>query len=309
MRRIRRHALHVALAAVAIAALPAAGDDVHLTNGRAFYGVVAEVQGDKVAIRLPDGLIRLPAHRVARIERAKTELEEYVERRRELTARRAPAAAWLDLAHWARDAGFNTAYRESARRAADLDPHVDGLKPLMRDLGWIWDADADRWLDESVAMQRRGLVRYGGSWVTPAERAAAMAQTAEAAARRADVERQARRDAAELALAARRLAAEQAAPQPAADAAAPVIAYGIGYWPPVVHVHPHRGAGHRPPPDGEGGDTPARAPRHADERTATQPTGDRHNQGGFRASDWIPGRLGNGAAPPPGRLGPTARGQ
>jgi hypothetical protein len=31
------------------------------------------------------------------------------------------------------------------------------------------------------------------------------------------------------------------------------------------------------------------------------------NGGGFRASDWIPGKLNPGAAPPPGRISATAR--
>ena len=304
---MRRTLLRTAflLPLVALAAPPAGADDVHLTNGRAFYGVVAEVQGDKVAIRLPDGIIRLPANRVARIERSETRLEQYLLRRHALSERQAPAADWLELARWARDEGFNTAYRESARRAADLDPQADGLKPLMRDLGWVFDPAADRWLDETVVMQRRGLVRYDGAWVTPAEQAAARTRSAEADAIRLDAQRQAWRDAAELALAARRLAVEERqADQVPTYAAAPVVSYGIGFWAPPLVVD--RGGHHRRHDDGK----QVRPPRRHQPPAQTRPSGDRHNHGGmqpFRASDWLPGKLSTGAAPPPGRLGPTAR--
>lgn len=315
-----RTVLLVLPAVLCLAAPPALADDVHLTNGRAFYGVVAQVQGEKVAIRLPDGIIRLPLSHVARIERAETRLEEYVERRHALTGRRAPAADWIELALWARDQGFNTAYREAARRAADLDPQAAGLKPVMRDLGWIYDDVTDRWLDETVAMQRRGLVRYDGAWVTPAERASAMARTSEAATLRYEAEQRAQRDAAELRLERQRLERQEDADREsdAGYAAVPVVAYGVGYWgPPLVtprHGHGgHGGGGH------QGGDTAGPHPPRSHLPPPVEGSTGGHNRGGmqrhqqvqtpFRASDWLPGKLGTGAAPPPGRLGPTARPQ
>lgn len=190
----------------------------------------------------------------------------------------------------------------------------------MRDLGWIYDEVADRWLDETVVMQRRGLVRYAGAWITPAERAAAMAQASDAATRRYEAEQRARRDAAELQLERQRLAQEDAAQRGDGYATQPFVAYGVGTWGPPVVVprrHGHGGVHHRGDDGHRGGDrVGVRPPRRTQPTARHQPKGDRHNRGGFqqhkdvqpfRASDWLPGKLGNGSAPPPGRLGPTAR--
>jgi len=305
------------LAAFATAPLPAAADDVHLTNGRSFENVVAEVVGDRVAIRLASGVIRIPKSKVARIDRRETDLERYLDRRHALVARRGSAAEWLELARWARDHDLATGYQESARRAADLDPDLEGLAPLMRDLDLLYDEAADRWLSEDQIMQRRGYVRYDGAWVTAVERADAMARAAEAELRRLEGRRDASRDQALVQLATTaRVQAETARAESdsrragAGYAATPFVYYTSGYWAPVYPVAAGQAGG-----AGTGGDGAVEDSgqgHHPTPRPQSRPLGASSHRGsfdnGFRASDWIPGRLNPGAAAPPGRLsGSTAR--
>lgn len=299
---------------------PAAGDDVFLTNGRVFEGVVAEVQryadkADRVAIRLPGGTISIPAHRVDRIVRDETALERFLERRDALTAEPGggSAAAWVELARWARVQGLDSGYRQAARRAADLDPRAPGLAPLMRHLGLLFDDSADRWLSEEQIMRRRGYVQFQDTWVTPEQRAAALARTAEAAARQREARDDARRDAVLLAMASA-LADEARAERTGGTgyASQPVtLGTSAGFWVPAApfahhdrrhHADPQHDKAHR------GGDRHHAGPDRGRDHPAARRHGGGSNRGSFRASDWIPGRLNPGAAPPPGTLsGRTAR--
>jgi len=296
-------ALLVAAAAGMLPARPAAADDVYLTNGRVFQDVVAERQADRVAIRLPHGVIRMPAAKVARIERAATPLAEYLRRREELDARpgRGSATDWVELALWARDHQLASAYRQAATIAANLEPHARGLAPLMRDLGLHYDETADRWMSEDELMGRRGYVRFDGAWVRPEVRAAAQASAAEAEARRLEARADAQRDRAlvEMASALRTQAETQAAESRSRrrgpfDTTLPFVYSSPGWW---TAPAAGRGAG--------GGHHGAGAGRDGDgDGAARPPAGDRPaaNRGTFRASDWIPGRLNPRAAPPPGSL-------
>lgn len=304
----------VLTAAGLLVAPPATGDDVYLTNGRVFEGVVAEVQRyadrpDRVAIRLPGGTISMPAGRVARIVHDETALEVFLARRDALTAGTGGGSAsdWVELARWARDHGVDSGYRQAARRAADLDPGAPGLAPLMRHLGLLYDESADRWLSEEELMRRRGYVQFQGSWVTPEQRAAVLARAAEAAARERAARDDARRDAVLLAMASA-LADDEDTSTGTGYARQPVVVgASAGYWVPVAPVT-HRGRPHGDPGRHDHGAGREAAPDRGRQRPAPQLHGDRHNRGTFRASDWIPGRLNPGAAPPPGTLtGGTAR--
>lgn len=299
------------VAALALPVLPAGADDVLLTNGRTFEDVVARVEGEKVAIHLPYGAIRIPRSKVVRIDRSTTALEHFLTRRRALAADPGTTAAdWLELARWARAENLATAYREAARRASELDPGATGLAPVMRDLGFLYDDTSDRWLPEDELMRRRGLVHYEGAWVTPAERSQALAATAAAEAARIEARNQARRDAALLQMAtALRTEAEteqRRADQPRTTGIP--VGYTTGYWVPGHAVPTHRGGGVHPRGgrhDGSprGGQRAAPRPDRG-QRTAaprTRSSGG-SNRGSFRASDFLPGKLNPQAAPPPGRL-------
>lgn len=140
-------------------------DTVHLTNGRSFEDVVAEQIGDQVVIHMPHGEMKLPASRVARIEKADTVYADYLVRKKALGPN-ATAASWLDLARWSREKGFEAGVREAARRTAEIDPTLEGLGPYMRTLGYhTYDAEVGRWLTQAELMRRKGFELWDDEWV------------------------------------------------------------------------------------------------------------------------------------------------
>lgn len=246
--------------AAGLGSAPAMADDVHLTNGEVFEGVVAQRHGDAVRIQLEIGEITLPGHRVAKIVQADSALAEYMVRRDAL-GRGASALAWVELAGWADAQGLAQATREAALAAARIDPDAPGLAPLLVPLGYGRDDTTGRWLPEAELMARRGYVRDGEVWI-PREVAIARAREAEAARRVAAEERRAQR--AErleeavtlLALAQLAEAAEDdGAGEPDLGPWTPYAPYGFGSGTvvvtgPVVRGHGGggRGGAHRPPP-------------------------------------------------------------
>lgn len=156
-----------------------AADDVLLTNGESFEGVIANLDGDHVRIRLEFGEIRLPAASVDRIESSSSALSEYLDRRRALLKEGAGASEWLELARWARIRELDHSYREALLEAAALDPALEGLDAPMRQIGYTFDAELDLWIPYEERMRRAGLVRQGDDWVRPEPRAQAAARDAE----------------------------------------------------------------------------------------------------------------------------------
>lgn len=136
----------LALLAAGLLAGAAVADDVHLTNGESFEGVIASREGDQVRIRLEFGELRLAAASVERIDSAESALGVYLKRRRGLLAGGANAPEWLELARWARSRGLEHGYRESLLEAATIDPSLPELEPGMRDLNYVYDAELDRWI-------------------------------------------------------------------------------------------------------------------------------------------------------------------
>ncbi len=162
----------IALLAAGLMTGTAAADVVRLTNGESFEGVIAERQGDHVFIRLEFGELRLPAASVERIESSDSALTEYLKLRQALLVAEGTAKEWLELAQWARVRGLEHSYREALLEAAAIDPHLDGLAPGMRGLGFVLDEELDRWISYDEHMRRSGLVRHRGEWVSPEARAA-----------------------------------------------------------------------------------------------------------------------------------------
>jgi hypothetical protein len=153
-----------------LAAVPSLADTVYLTNGKSFDGVVAEVSDSQVRIQMPGGEIRLPKGSVERVEPRESAYAEYLQRK-EALGRRAGAADWLALARWAGANGLDQASRESALRAAQLDPHLAGLSSILRGYGYVFDKDLDRYVSYADAMHRRGFVNSGGRWISHEEQA------------------------------------------------------------------------------------------------------------------------------------------
>lgn len=301
-----RLALPAALLTVIVAAGPAAADDVYLVNGKVFEDVTAEVEGERVAIGLPSGgEIGLPLSHVERIERAETSMARFRERARELfTDPRSGGAEWLELAHWARAHGLQRAYRESALEAARRDPKLPGVVAAMREQGYVYDEDAGEWLPRTEAMLRRGLVPYGGGWVTPEERDQRI-RAADARARQREqderLDRLTRLVELQTEIELARGLAEAAEPEPPSYYGDYVPSYPV-YFVPGHFFHPPK----KPDHHGHGHD-------RGRDRAHDRPGDHRHqppatHRGGFEFvepvdfTDSIPGRLNPGAAPPPGQL-------
>jgi hypothetical protein len=169
--------------------LPAAGDTVRLTNGRAYEGVIAETLPEGVRIRLAFGYLVLPHDQVVAVERAPSALAEYLRRKTALSYRAdVTAADWLALARWAKANELYQGVREAGQLAAELDPELPGLEPLLRPFGLVLFAELGRWMPLDEAMARRGLVRYEGEWISKEEQRQRLAERARLEAMRAEAE-------------------------------------------------------------------------------------------------------------------------
>ena len=151
----------------------ATADTVYLTDGEVFENVEAEVTETQVRIELEIGRISLPRSRVVRVEDSVSPLEAY--RRKEQVLLQdvgSGAEDWLELALWARGEGYERGLKKAARTAAQYDPHLEGLAPLMRGFGYVFEEDLGGWVSRSLAMRSRGFVQFQGAWVALAEREA-----------------------------------------------------------------------------------------------------------------------------------------
>lgn len=221
------------IAAFTAFAAPAVGDTVYLVNGNKFEQVIAERDGDEVRVRLPYGEIVLPAKVVARVERSRSVWEEYSEREAALRGASSTAGDWLELATWADRAGYRQGMRRALLRAAEMDPQLEGLAPLMRRVGHILDGEAGEWLAEADYMQRRGYRLWGDHWLPREEYQARHRARQEAEKTSREDARQERIARAIEALVVAQLS-RAAAPQeePAPPVRGPLVAvYPGGYYP------------------------------------------------------------------------------
>jgi hypothetical protein len=164
---------------------PVHADTVYLANGRSFEGVIAEETASEVRIQMPGGSLSLPRSHVLRVEKSESDFAEYLKRKTALQrGGHAGGADWLALARWARSQGLEQGAREAALAAADLDPKLEGLAPLLRGYGYVLDAQLDRWIPYADSMRRRGFVQANGQWITREEHAARQRAEQEESARR-----------------------------------------------------------------------------------------------------------------------------
>ena len=262
--------MRIRLCAVLFLALlsraPGFADTVYLTNGRSFEGVIAEMTESEVKISMPGGSLSLPRSHVLRVEKSESDYAEYLKRKAVLQ-REGDAADWLRLARWAKSQGLEQGAREAALAAADLDPKLEGLAPVLRKYGYVLDEQLDRWIPYSDSMRRKGFVDWNGQWISREEHAARQRaqqeemdrQRAERAAARAAQATQAAREA-ELALAEielrERLSRTEAVDSVPYASGIPLYVYPW-YVPPIVTPPPcHHCGPHSPKmPARDGGST------------------------------------------------------
>src|SRR5579864_5247988 len=114
-------------------AAAASADEVRLKNGGHLIGIALE--GDShVTVDLPTGTIVLPKAEVEAIVPGHTLLHEYEERYAE-AKEKGIAAAYLDLAHWARRSGITRDSETLPRLALRVEPGNTEAHCL---LGQVW---------------------------------------------------------------------------------------------------------------------------------------------------------------------------
>lgn len=225
---------------LSLCAVPVLADDVYLANGRKFEGVIAETTDSEVRIQMQGGVLSLPLTQVARVEKGESSLAEYL-RRKEALQRdpRALASHWLDLARWAQTEKLQHGTREAALKAAELDPRLDGLGPILRGFGYVYDDQIDRWIPYADSMRRRGFVLANGQWITRQEYEAAVRVQEEEASRRRAAREEAARAAREDRLAALTELAlvREVTGSERRDSGGPLLVYP-GYFFPPLFVDP-----------------------------------------------------------------------
>ncbi|MDD9938259.1 MAG: hypothetical protein OXT09_31905 [Myxococcales bacterium] len=189
MRRRVRPAL-IAAAALTLPPTAVSADRVHLVGGSVREGE-ATVDGDRVVLDIPGGQLTLSAAEVERIEESETPIERFAVRRAKLDGR--DVKGRLALADFARDHGLRERERELLREVLALEP--DHEQARLR-LGYV-RTDAG-WQTHDEHNRARGLVLYGGQWITPEqqlelERLRAETARARSAARKAELEVEAER--------------------------------------------------------------------------------------------------------------------
>jgi hypothetical protein len=195
--------------AVALAALPAFADEVHLKGGGRVTGEIIEQTEEQVTVDIGGGTLTVRASSVVSIERGISPMQEFRRRAAEVPA--GSAEAWRELARWARGNALQSQAEEAYSQVLAILPDDEEAN---RALGRV-QLDG-RWVSEEEGYRARGYVEFEGEWMTPAEQRAILAdrQTGEEAARRANEER------------VREIEAEQAAERASAEAESAAFMHG-----------------------------------------------------------------------------------
>lgn len=154
------------------AALLAAGsiacaDTVWLKNGGKLEGVTTTIEGDKVIVKRPGGVVKLDRDQVEKIVHRTTPMEEY-----ELLAAKLKAddvKGHLELANWCAENRLPHYERVELEAVIAADPdHAEARKRLS------YEKVGGKWLRGEELLLAKGMVKVDGKWVTK-EAAAAMA--------------------------------------------------------------------------------------------------------------------------------------
>jgi len=270
-----------------LGAFPAAGEVVHLKNGRHLEGEVLAVEGGKVSIRTALGTLSLPESMVERIDGTES-LLEMVER----TLARLPAGdadGVFELARQCRDRGATTLARTLFERVLEIDSEHAGAR---RELGHV--RHEGRWMTEAEARAARGEVFFRGRLMSAEAseqilaRESFLESMARADARRREQQRQ---------RAERERAAWEAEEGTGAGYAYGAAGQGQGFGDPLwgIPLLPHAGVGHPGGGAGPGSHPPPATAPGSEHRTpmapetAEEPPRPARSHSGRRASPSSPG--------------------
>lgn len=167
-------------------------DIVWLKNGGKLEGVTTTVEGDKLVVKMPSGVIKLDRDQVDKVIHRATAMEEY-----ELAAGKVKpgdAKGHLELANWCADRGLSHYERVELEAVIAADPdNADARKRLN------YEKVGGKWYRGEELLKARGLIKVDGKWMTKEAAAAEAAAKEKKKLERliAEAEKKAKREAAE----------------------------------------------------------------------------------------------------------------
>jgi hypothetical protein len=151
---------------------------VTLKDGSKREGKIVKQDDKQVVLEIAQGRLKaqiiLERSEIESIEKGETAneklLKEVARRRKKLRAR--DAIGWLEFAQWLdKQNGFSKEAREAYDRVISLDKDNEVAR---RRLGYR--KVAGQWLTEEEIMVAKGYVKHGGRWVSPEDKAKAVAE-------------------------------------------------------------------------------------------------------------------------------------
>jgi len=161
--------LAIVVLALAVAVAPRArADIVHLTNGKQIEGKVTHDEAaGTFTIETPRGTVVKPASDVLRVESAPLPEADFETRFAKVP--RDDLAKLAELAAWCREKRLDAQKSTVCRAILAIDPNHEMAR---LELGFV--VFENEWILEKELRKKRnelGLVKHGGEWMTPEERA------------------------------------------------------------------------------------------------------------------------------------------
>lgn len=143
-------------------AAPALADEVELKNGNVLLGRVTDL-GDSIRLERKGGSIVIPKSEIRAIRRGKLPEEIYQERLSTLADD--DLEGHLSLARWCREQKLDDEAAGEFRRVLSIDPD----QPEAR-ISLGYRKVNGKWMTFGEIQEAKGLVKFRGKWILPAER-------------------------------------------------------------------------------------------------------------------------------------------
>jgi hypothetical protein len=225
------------LVVIALVAVPLLADDVYLKGGGQITGEIVKQTAESVTVDVGGGSLTVATSRVVRIEKGRSDLQEYRERAKSIPA--GDAEAWRQLARWATSGTLGTQASEAYSQVVAIvpdDPEANAA------LGRV-QLDG-RWVTEEESFRARGFVKFEGEWMTPGERQTILQdrQASQEADRQSEQARMQAEQQAKSELAAREAAEHEAFVRSGLPRLGDPVVWGWGYgptsWPSATNPQP-----------------------------------------------------------------------
>jgi hypothetical protein len=183
----------LALAALCLGVLPAAADEILLTNGRKLVGLHIRdpKSADKVTVEVPAGVIVLDAKMVSSVNPGRTLMHDYHDRAQKLEGSKSASDLW-GLATWCKENKLTGYVPGLAHRTIAADPEHAAARAELR-----FVKRGGKWLTWEQDQEAQGKKLVDGRWMTQAEIELIEKAKAQAAAKRAAAEEEKAKKAAE----------------------------------------------------------------------------------------------------------------